>query len=134
MRRLADMQIVRFAIVGAAVAALYVALFTGFLALGLPRSAANGLAFGIAVAVQYAAQTLWTFGKPLAVPDQLFRFLCTIGLGYAVSVLITAVIGPLAGWADWVAAAAVTVVLPVQNYVIFRIWVFAEGRTVQGRL
>lgn len=122
-------QPLRFAVVGALVAALYVLIYTGLLSAGVARQAANLAAFATAVAVQYAAQTLWTFGRPLAVPDQVVRFLCTIALGYAVSALVTGVLGPAFGWPDWLAAAAVTVVLPVQNYLLFRLWVYAASGT-----
>jgi len=125
MIRPANLQILRFAIVGGTVAALYVLLYLAFLGLGLPQPLANAFAFILAVVVQYVGQSWWTFRQPLRAPDQMVRFGCTIGLGWLVSALITGLIGPGLGWADWLAAAVVTVVLPIQNYVIFRAWVFA---------
>ena len=52
------------------------------------------------------------------------RFGLTVGLGYAVSLLVTGVIGPALGWADWQSAAVVAVLLPLQNFTIFRLWVY----------
>jgi len=123
----AQAQLLRFAVVGTGVAALYVLMYLAFLALGLNQPVANFLAFLVAVSVQYVGQTLWTFRKPLGRPDQIIRFACTIGLGLLVSAGITGVMGPALNWPDAVSAAVVAVVLPVQNYLIFRIWVFAEA-------
>lgn len=120
-------QVLRFAIVGVTIAALYVLGYTGFLGLGLGQAAANALAFGTAVAVQYVLQTAWTFRRPLGMPDQMLRFGCTIAAGFVVSTLITGVVGPLLGWADWLSAAMVAVALPVQNFIIFRLWVYAAA-------
>jgi len=123
----AQAQFLRFAVVGTVVAALYVLMYLAFLALGLSQPVANFLAFLVAVSVQYIGQTWWTFRKPLGLPDQVIRFGCTIGLGFLVSAGITGVLGPVLNWPDAVSAAVVAVVLPVQNYLIFRIWVFAEA-------
>lgn len=120
-------QPVRFAIVGIAVALFYVLTYLALMAAGLSRPAANATAFLLAVAGQYVAQTLWTFRRPLGLPDQIVRFACTIGLGLLVSALLTGVIGPAMNWTDWMAAALVTVILPVQNYLFFRLWVFSKA-------
>ncbi|UWQ75327.1 GtrA family protein [Leisingera sp. M658] len=120
-------QVLRFSIVGATVAGLYVLGYTTLLASGLAQASANVLAFAAAVAVQYVLQTAWTFRRPLGMPEQMLRFSCTIAAGFAVSALITGVIGPALGWADWLSAAAVTVILPVQNFIIFRLWVYSAA-------
>lgn len=119
-------RILRFATVGGAVAVLYVGLYVAFLTAGLPQAWANGAAFALAVCVQYVGQTWWTFRRPLAVPDQARRFACTVGFGFLTSGLITGLAGPALGLSDTLSAAIVAVVLPVQNYVIFRLWVFAD--------
>lgn len=120
------LRLCRFGTVGVSVALLYVLLYWGQVTFGVVQGVANFVAFAVAVLVQYVAQTLWTFRRPLAVPDQAFRFSTTIGIGFGVSALITGWIGPSFGWADWQAAAVVAVVLPVQNYIIFRVWVYAR--------
>lgn len=120
-------QIIRFGIVGVTVAGLYVLLYLGLQAV-MAQAAANALAFGLAVLVQYVGQTLFTFRQKLAVPDQIGRFAAMIGLGLLVSALLTGLIGPALGWADWAAAAAVTVILPVQNYLFMTLWVYAHPK------
>ena len=120
-------QILRFSVVGATVAGLYVLGYSALLAAGVAQAAANALAFAVAVGVQYVLQTAWTFRRPLGLPDQMVRFAVTIAAGFAVSALITGAIGPMLGWVDWLAAAAVTVILPVQNFIIFRLWVYAAA-------
>ncbi len=116
----------RFAVVGASVAAFYVLMYLQLQAIGFGLPLVNALAFVMAVSGQYVAQTTWTFRRPLALPRQISRFVVTISFGLVVSALITGGLGPMLGWADWVSAALVTVVLPVQNYLFFRNWVFSE--------
>lgn len=121
-------RIMRFGVVGATVALVYIVLYLMLLSFGVARLEANLVAFLLAIVLQYLGQTLWTFRRPLAVPDQLGRFLFTISLGLVVSGLITGTLGPALGWANWVSAAIVTVVLPVQNYLFFRNWVFSDKK------
>lgn len=120
--------ILRFAVVGVGVAAIYLGLYLALLALDFRAPTANLLAFLVAVVIQYIGQTMWTFRRPLALPDQLGRFLFTITFGLLSSGLITGYLGPVLGWSNWISAAIVTVVLPVQNYLFFKAWVFA-GKT-----
>lgn len=126
MSRPALSELLRFAVVGVAVALLYLCLFVLLVRLGAPRVAANATAFAVAVAVQYLGQSAWTFRRRWSDGGQARRFLATIALGFVTSTALSAFVGPALGWPDWLSAAAVTVVLPVQNYVLFRIWVFAR--------
>lgn len=116
--------VIRFAIVGLGVAGLYLGLYLLVLELGFARALANGASFGIAVSVQYVAQTRWTFRRSLAAPDQILRFAVAIGLGFVTSMILTAGLAPMLGWPDAWAPIAVMLVLPVQNFVIFRLWVY----------
>lgn len=126
-------EIIRFAVVGTTVALCYVLLYLAFLTIGLSQPLANGFAFIIAVIVQYIGQTLWTFKRPLALPDQIIRFISAISLGFVVSAAITGYVGPAFGWADWVAPIIVTIILPIQNYLLFKIWVFCENGDSKGK-
>ncbi len=119
-------QVIRFAMVGIGVAVIYVLLYLAFLELGINQVTANIVAFLLAVVVQYLGQTVFTFHKPLGLPDQIIRFICIIGLGLLVSALITGFLGPSLGWPNWISAALVTIILPVQNFLFFKIWVFTE--------
>ena len=58
-------QIWRFALVGVAVAGLYILLYLAFLGAGLAQPIANAAAFLLAIAFQYAAQARFTFAAPL---------------------------------------------------------------------
>lgn len=118
-------QLLRFCISGASVAILYVLGYAALLAAGLPPVAANAAAFAAAVIVQYVLQTGWTFARPLARPGQILRFSCTVAAGYAVSAVLTGLLGPALGLAGWQSAAVAAVLLPVQNFIIFRLWVYA---------
>ncbi len=124
MTRPALHQTLRFAVVGGAVAVFYVLLYTALKPV-LSQAAANALAFLLAVALQYVAQTVYTFRRPLAVPTQIGRFTAMVGCGLIVSAVITGWVGPTLGWPDWAAATTVTVVLPVQNYLFMKFWVYS---------
>ncbi|MBO6776881.1 MAG: GtrA family protein [Marinibacterium sp.] len=117
-------QILRFGVVGVTVAALYVLLYAGLKTV-MVQPVANAVAFLIAVAVQYVGQTVLTFRRPLGVPAQIGRFIAMISAGLVMSAILTGAVGPVLGLADWVAAAAVTVILPVQNYLFMKLWVYS---------
>ena len=129
MSWLARFRILRFILVGTGVGVIYIALYIVFVELGLARVWANGLAFGLAVATQYVGQTLFTFRRRLLVPGQALRFLLMIGLGLGTSALITSWVAPTVGLPDLVAAIAVAMLLPLQNYLLLRAWVYASPPT-----
>lgn len=119
--------LIRFALVGGAVAATYVVAYLLLLETGLPQMVANLLAFALAVALQYIGQTLFTFDRQLADRSQALRFATMIGLGLMTSALITGWIGPGLGLTAALAALLVALVLPVQNYLLMSLWVYAKG-------
>jgi putative flippase GtrA len=121
------MQLLRFAIVGASVALIYVLSYVILLSLGLSQPFANAVAFLLAIAFQYVGQASFTFGKRINDRTQLVRFFCMTGLGFLLAALITGIIGPMLGVANWVAAIAVTIILPAQNYIIMTVWVFTQA-------
>ena len=121
-------QIARFAVVGVAVAALYVLLYLAFLHLGLAQPVANASAFLLAIAFQYLAQARFTFAAPLNDRPQIIRFAVMISAGLITSALITGWIGPALALPDWAAAVAVTLILPIQNFLLMSRWVFAPAQ------
>ena len=122
-------RMIRFACVGASVAALYILLYLVFLHIGWAQWVANGVAFLLAVSVQYVGQAGVTFKARINDRAQVLRFAVMIGLGLLTSAGITGLLAPILGLADWLAAGIVTLVLPIQNYVILSRWVFAQGST-----
>ncbi len=126
MTLISQTQWLRFAIVGLVVAATYIALFVGFLAIGMGQAPANVIAFLTAVGIQYILQTTWTFRQKLVEPFQMARFGVTIMLGVLVSTYITVKLAPSWGWTDWFAAFVVAVFLPVQNFLLMKLWVFTH--------
>ncbi|NNE51438.1 MAG: GtrA family protein [Sulfitobacter sp.] len=117
---------VRFALVGVGVAGLYVLAYLVLLHLGVAQALANALAFGLAVAVQYIGQAAFTFDRKLADSWQFLRFSVMIGLGFLTSALVTGWIGPHLGLSDGVSALMVTVILPLQNFILMSLWVFGR--------
>lgn len=121
------MHLFRFAIVGALVALIYVLTYVALLSLGMSQPFANAIAFLVAIALQYVGQASFTFGKHINDRGQLIRFFCMTGLGFLMAAFITGFIGPMLGASNWAAAVAVTLILPVQNYIIMTVWVFAHA-------
>lgn len=124
--------LLRFALVGIAVAALYVTLYLAFQRFGLGRGTANLAAFGLAVLVQYVAQARFTYRKPLAHAAQVLRFAVMIGAGLLTSALITSGLAPSIGISDALAAVLVAFVLPVQNFILMTLWVFSNQQLRGG--
>ncbi|WP_102108100.1 GtrA family protein [Oceaniglobus roseus] len=118
--------LLRFALVGAAVAGSYVLLYLAFQAAGLDRAAANALAFALAVVLQYLGQARLTYRRRLADGGQIGRFALMIGCGFATSALVTGILGPRLGLSDALSAAAVALLLPVQNFLLMTLWVFSR--------
>ncbi|MEM6939175.1 MAG: GtrA family protein [Pseudomonadota bacterium] len=125
MRREAITQFVRFALVGVAVALTYVCLYLALRQAGVAQVWANGLAFAQAIVLQYACQAAFTFHRPLNDRAQMVRFAGMISLGFMSSAMITGPIAVAFAIPDWKAAFAVTFLLPIQNYVLMTLWVFA---------
>ncbi|MFT5797779.1 MAG: putative flippase GtrA [Candidatus Azotimanducaceae bacterium] len=120
------MQLFRFAIVGALVALVYVLAYVALLTLGMNQPLANAVAFLAAIALQYVGQASFTFGKRINDRTQMVRFFCMTGLGFLTAALVTGIIGPMLEAPNWASAIAVTIILPVQNYIIMTVWVFAQ--------
>lgn len=128
MKRATDLLLLtRFALVGGSVAVFYVGAFTLLRAQGVGEMPANTVAFAAAICVQYIGQSLLTFRQPMADLGQILRFGLTVGLGYVVSAIVTGLIGPALGWADWISATAVAALLPIQNFILFRLWVYSRA-------
>jgi putative flippase GtrA len=127
------MQLVRFAIVGAVVALAYMAGYLALLALAVPQPLANAVAFLAAVALQYVGQAGFTFRRPVRDRAQALRFAAMVGLGLMTAAIITGWAGPQLGLSDWMAALAVTLILPVQNYVFMSAWVFSRPGHALGQ-
>ncbi len=119
-------RFLRFATVGVIVAGYYLVAFWGLSQVFDSPWIANFWAFGSAVMIQYVGQTVWTFGKFLAVPAQIGKFLCMIGVGLIVSSAVTSVLGPQMGLSKFTSALIVVVLLPFINFVILRFWVYRE--------
>ena len=120
-------RILRFGLVGASVAAVYAAGYAGLRGLAFSPWTASALAFAVAVTWQYLAQTAFTFRAPVRDRRQLLRFAATILSGFAVSTFIAGWAGPALGLAEAVAVLIVVLWLPVQNYLIFRLWVYRDA-------
>ena len=121
-----NQKFVRFSVVGLATAASYTLLYLGFLALGVAQVVANGSAFLIAVVFQYFCQAAFTFERKLYDVNQIIRFSVMVWFGFLTSTLITGPMTTLFGLPDWTAALLVIVYLPLQNFTILTLWVFAS--------
>ena len=57
----------------------------------------------------------------------MMRFLCMIAAGFLTASVITSVVGPALNITDMAAAILVTLLLPIQNYFIMKLWVFTQS-------
>ena len=130
LNKLGRTRIVRFGLVGTAVAALYVGLFTVLVALEVQEFLANVLAVVVAVMFQYVMQTAYTFRNRILIRGQAMRFIFTIGIGLAISTPITTIIGPAFGWKEYFSASIVVVLSSLTNYVLFTFWVYRKKDSV----
>lgn len=126
------MRLMRFSLVGVAVALTYIGIYLTMISAGVSHFMANGLAFFQAILLQYACQTAFTFQKPLMDTTQIVRFAAMVSLGFVSSALITGPVARLLGLYDWQAAVAVTTILPVQNYALMTMWVYATPSSPQS--
>lgn len=120
-------KLIRFALVGATVAGLYVTLYLALLWFGFPQLIANAVAFGLAVMFQYLAQAHFTFGQSLGDARQVLKFIIMVASGFITATVLTVLIGPQLGLKDGVSALMVTVILPFQNFLLMSLWVFSEA-------
>ena len=121
-------KVLRFCIVGAGVAGLYIGLYLTLLSIGMAQVWANALSFLIAVAVQYVGQAAFTFEKPLRDAKQMMRFGVMTGIGLLTASVITGLIGPLLHLSIFTSAVLVALFLPIQNYILMALWVFSTQR------
>lgn len=114
----------RFIIMGIVNTVVYVGLFIGLRKTGVTPFWANLVAFATAVCVQYIGQSLFTFRTRLEDISQMLRFAVMIGAGLVASSVLATFVGPLLLWPSWLVALVVTVWLPIQNFVLMRLWVY----------
>lgn len=114
----------RFIIMGIVNTVVYVGLFIGLRKTGVTPFWANLVAFATAVCVQYIGQSLFTFRTRLKDISQMLRFAVMIGAGLVASSVLATFVGPLLLWPSWLVALVVTVWLPIQNFVLMRLWVY----------
>lgn len=115
---------IRFLITGGMVACIYVTGFTLLYTFGLSPLNANLIAFSFSVVIQYIMQTRWTFRRPLLAGAQTVRFAVIIIIGLIYSSVVASYVGPTLNWPPWVSAIAISVTLPIINYISFRLWVY----------
>ena len=118
-------QALRFALVGVTVACVYVIGYLVLRRIGIPPAPAATVAYGIAIVLQYLGHSGFTFRRRVRDGGQIRRFVILNGIGLVTAVVLTLVLTNGFNTPDWVASAAVVVVLPVLNWFLMRLWVFA---------
>lgn len=118
-------QFLRFALVGTTVALVYALGYNLLRWLTLGPALSSTLAYLLAITVQYIGHASFTFRKRARDGGQVLRFVLLNTLGLVVAVALTeGLTGPVAA-PDWVASLAVVIVLPILNWFVMRLWVFA---------
>jgi putative flippase GtrA len=121
--------VIRYGLVGAAVALIYIVSFKLLQIADLFPAVINScLAFLIAVAVQYLGHAAITFRRTVRDGAQAVRFALTVGMGMVLSAIVVGCVGPALGIRDHYSALAVIVIVPFFNFIVFKVWAFAPGR------
>jgi putative flippase GtrA len=124
LRRLLQLQLARFIIVGGATAALLMGLTFGFLRAGAPAFVGGLSAYAISFAVAYLLQRNWTFQGAGRHARTLPRyFTVQLGCGLTSGGLSHLLAGTL-GWPPAAAAAVMTVCVSAVSYFASSLWVF----------
>ena len=126
-------QGIRFAIAGAAVAALYVAVTTLLHdAFSVPFQIALAVGFVVSVALHFTLQRLFVWRHreqfALAVHRQAVRYLCVCGSQYGVTALSTSQLPGLVGLPVEVVYLLTMLSVAGINFLVFRGRVFHAGR------
>ena len=128
IRRLPEIQFVRFCAVGASGYAVNLAVYAALLAAGMHYLAAAAVAFLVAAGSNYLWNRTWTFrtsGAPVL--GQGARALVVSGLSLGANQLFLAVL--VAAGAGHLAAQAVAIVLATPfSFAANKLWAFAEPR------
>jgi putative flippase GtrA len=124
LRRLLQLQLARFIIVGGATAALLMGLTFGFLRAGAPPFAGGLAAYAITFGVAYLLQRNWTFQGAGRHARTLPRyFTVQLGCGLTSGGISHLLAGTL-GWPPAAASAVMTVCVSAVSYFASSLWVF----------
>lgn len=119
-------QILRFAIVGTATAAIYVAGYNLLRLADLVSPAIGAaIAYLAAISFQYVGHARFTFRKTAADIGQARRFLILNAAGLGFAMAITVALTSFIETPDWIASVTVVILLPILNWILMRLWVFA---------
>jgi dolichol-phosphate mannosyltransferase len=132
IRRLPEIQFVRFCAVGASGYAVNLAVYAALLAAGLHYLGAAAIAFLVAAASNYLWNRTWTFrtsGAPVL--GQGARALVVSGLSLGANQLFLVVL--VAAGAGHLAGQAVAIVLATPfSFAANKLWAFAESPSVDA--
>lgn len=120
-------KLVTFGVVGVLTALSYVALtelFRHFLDLSLVW--AGTLAYPLAIVVSYIGQGAFTFRVGLRNQRQFARFVVTNIIGYCTAMAILSTVPGAFNVDELVALVLVVVILPLINFLVYLVWVFAS--------
>lgn len=121
-------QLARYGIVGGLLTIVYlgVALFLSR-RLGLSASIASPLSFVLCLPLVYVGQAVFVFRAPRGSHAQMVRFLITVSTGFIVSASVAPTLGNWFALPERASFLAVSILVPVSNFLIFRFWVFRAG-------
>jgi putative flippase GtrA len=117
--------IARYLAVGGLVSFTYIALTTMMIEiLGMTALVGSIMGFGANLPIAYAGHYYITFQSSGKHSKQGPRFLLTAATSFLVSSLAVIVVTELLEWHYSIALALTTLLIPVINFTVFRLWVF----------
>jgi putative flippase GtrA len=123
-----SLRLSRFAAIGITSTTIYAALAFIFSHLGLTATGASVLAFLLAAIFSYAGHKYVTFVSGGRHAFELPRFLVLSVAGLAVVSILPAFLTGMLGLPAAAPFLLACVVIPIVNYVVLGIWVFAPGK------
>ena len=118
-------RVFRFGVVGVLTAVLhYGLLYVGVEALQLGPTLASSVGFVVAVIFNYRMHYSWTFAHSAPHGRTLVRYLCMIGIGFAINATMMYAGAHWLAWHYLLVQALALVVVVVWNFVVSSTWVF----------
>jgi len=119
-------RIRRFALVGVAATTVHALIaFVAIRFLAASPVLGNAVAFVVATAFSYAAQTVWTFEHRPS-PGNIGKFGIVVAAGFVCTIAVSGAVDRM-GYPYWAGIAAVVVLVPAMTFLLHNFWTYSES-------
>jgi putative flippase GtrA len=122
------LRLFRFGLTGVVATTVYATVsLLAIEAFGAAPIAGSILGYATAIGVSFYGHSLFSFRVGLDHGTALRRFLVLAAASFVLSTMLMWLIADIMGLSPRIAVAVIAVVIPINNYVCNRFWVFREG-------